>query len=149
MTARSGFEVRAATQADASALATLLATAGPAVDVRELANRLVALQHSGGTVLVALRWGPLSGLVVLHRCQTLQEARPTALISTLLVRVEDRRRGLGRLLIKAAAQVARSSGCGQLEILISQEAASLQDFCRTTGFAEVGQRFVRSLRKQG
>ena len=146
---RHGFEIRAATPADAPGLATLLAAAGQVADARELADRLAVLRDASGTALVALRWGPPSGLVVLHFYRTLEQARPTAQITTLLVSVEERRRGLGRLLIKAAAQAARSAGCGLLELLAASDAAFLQEFCRGTGFAEIGQRFVRSLRKQG
>ena len=126
-----------------------MAMAGKVVGARELADRLVTLHQGAGTALIALHWGPPSGLVVLHWYQTLEEARPTGQITMLLVSTQDRRRGLGRLLIKAAAQVARSAGCGQLELSVRPEAAFLQEFCRATGFAEVGQRFVRSLRKQG
>ena len=149
VTPRSGFEVRAATPADAPGLAPLLATVGKVLDERALADRLGALHQGAGTALVATQWGPPSGLVVLHRYQAIDEARPTAQITMLLVGAEDRRRGLGRLLIKAAAQAARSAGCGQLELLTTTEATSLREFCRATGFAEVGLRLVRSLRKQG
>lgn len=79
----------------------------------------------------------------------LEAARPVAQITTLLVGEEERRWGIGRLLVKAAAQAARSAGCGELEILTTSTAPSLHEFCRTTGFAQAGARFVRSLRKQG
>jgi aminoglycoside 6'-N-acetyltransferase I len=108
----------------------------------------VALRQGPATALVALQWGPPSGLVVLHWYPTLEAARPTAQITTLLVDVEERRKGVGRLLLKAAAQAARTAGCGELEILAASGAASLHGFCRATGFAEAGPRFVRSLRKQ-
>jgi GNAT superfamily N-acetyltransferase len=123
--------------------------AGKVVDARDVADRLLALHQGTGMALIAVQWGPPSGLVVLHWYQTLDEARPIAQITMLLVGTQDRRRGLGRLLLKAAAQVARSAGCGQLELTVTPEAAFLPEFCRASGFAEVGQRFVRSLRKQG
>jgi GNAT superfamily N-acetyltransferase len=149
VTSRFGLEIRAATPIDASGLATLLAGAGIAADAREVAERLAAIRAAAGTALIAWQWGPPSGLVVLHWYPTLGEARPTAQITTLLVGEEDRRRGIGRLLVKAAAQAARTAGCGQLELLVPAEAAELHEFCRATGFAEAGARFVRSLRKQG
>lgn len=99
-------------------------------------------------MLVAAQWGPPAGLVALHWYPTLGEPRPTAQVTTLLVEAEHRRRGLGRLLVKAAAQAARTAGCGQLEILASAQADGLQAFCQATGFAEAGARFLRSLRKQ-
>lgn len=148
MTSRYGLEIRAVTAADAPGLATLLAEAGHPTDARALAERLVVLRQASGTALIALRWGPPSGLLVMHSYQTLEAARPVAQITTLLVSVDDRRNGIGRLLVKAAAQVARASGCGSLELLASPDAISLQEFCQATGFTPAGPRFVRSLRKQ-
>lgn len=130
-------------------MAVLLAAAGHVIDARELAERLAAMRDSSATALVALQWGPPSGLVVLHWYRTLQAARPVAQITTLLVSAEERRQGIGRLLIKAAAQAARMAGCGDLELMTASDAPSLHEFCRATGFAEAGPRFVRALRKQG
>lgn len=149
MTSRYGLEIRAATAADAAGLATLLAECGRALDPPEVAERLVALREAAGTALLAVQWGPPSGVLVMHWYRTLGAARPVAQITTLLVAAEDRRQGIGRLLIKAAAQAARVAGCGDLEIATASEATSLQAFCRATGFAETGPRFVRSLRRQG
>ncbi len=149
MTSRYGLEIRTAAPIDAPGLATLLAEAGCTVDARELAERLVAIREGSGTALIAGQWGPPSGLVVLHWYPTLQDARPIAQITTLLVGLEDRRRGIGRLLLKAAAQAARIAGCGRLELVAPADAPSLHEFCRATGFAEAGRQFVRSLRKGG
>lgn len=148
MNTRYGMEIRAATGAEAPGLCDLLAAAGHAIPVRMLAERLDAIRQGAGTALVALEWGPPSGLVVLHWYRTLVAAQPTAQITTLLVAPEDRRRGIGRLLVKAAAQAARVAGCGDLE-LSAAEAPALHEFCRATGFTEAGPRFVRALRKKG
>ncbi len=149
MKLRYGMEIRAATAAEAPGLSELLAMSGYGIDQHALAERLSALRSSSATALVALQWGPPSGLVVLHWYQTLEAARLVAQITTLLVGEEERRRGIGRMLVKAAAQAARSAGCGELEILTTSTAPSLHEFCLNTGFAEAGPRFVRSLRKQG
>ena len=62
---------------------------------------------------------------------------------------EERRRGIGRMLVKAAAQAARHAGCGRLEVLAGAGAPSLRGFCLATGFTEAGPLLTRSLRKQG
>jgi GNAT superfamily N-acetyltransferase len=147
LTSRHGLEIRAATSADASGVAALLAEADHHVDAGELAERLSVLRGAAGTVLIAVRWGPPSGLVVMHWYPTLGAARSTAQITTLLVGAEERRLGIGRLLVKAAAQAARTAGCGNLELLGASAQIDLHAFCRATGFAETGPRFVRSLRK--
>jgi aminoglycoside 6'-N-acetyltransferase I len=148
VTSRHGLEIRAAAAAEAPGLAVLLAASGQAIEPRELAARLEAIRQGPGTALVALEWGPPSGLVVLHWYRRLEEARPVAQITTLLVGVEERRRGIGRLLVKAAAQAARSAGCGVLE-LAAAESPALEAFCLATGFTAAGPRFLRPLRKAG
>jgi aminoglycoside 6'-N-acetyltransferase I len=147
LTSRYGLEIRAATGADAPGLAALLAEVGHHVDTSGLADRLSVLRGAPGAVLIAVRWGPPSGLVVMHWYPTLGAARSTAQITTLLVGAEDRRLGIGRLLVKAAAQAARTSGCGSLELLGASAQVDLHEFCRATGFAETGPHFFRSLRK--
>ena len=148
MTTRYGLEIRAATAAEAPGLSELLGAAGHPIAARILAERIDALRHEAGTALVALEWGPPSGLVVLHWYRTLDAAQPTAQITTLLVGPDERRRGIGRLLVKAAAQAARVAGCGTLELSAATADPILHDFCRNTGFTETGPRFIRPLRKK-
>lgn len=148
MTTRYGLEIRAATAAEAPGLSELLAAAGHAIAARILADRIDALRREAGTALVALEWGPPSGLVVLHWYRTLDADQPTAQITTLLVGPEERRRGIGRLLVKAAAQAARVAGCGTLELSSATAGPGLHDFCLSTGFTEAGHRFTRALRKK-
>lgn len=149
MTSSHGLEIRAAAATDAPGLATLLAEAGLLVEPRVLAARLAVLRQAGATALVAVQWGPPSGLLVMHWRPTLAAAAPVAQVSMLLVRLEDRRRGIARRLVKAAAQAGRLAGCDELEMPAAADAPSLHGFCRATGFAEAGPRFLRSLRRQG
>ena len=107
------------------------------------------MRQEPGAALIAVAWGPPSGLVVLHWYRTPFAARPTAQITTLLVGPDERRGGIGRLLVKAAAQAARVAGCGDLELLTPPDQPALREFCRATGFTEAGQSFVRALRKTG
>jgi GNAT superfamily N-acetyltransferase len=145
---RYALEIRAATAMEAPGLATLLAEAGHAIDAGAIAERLASLQAAPGTALVALQWGPPSGLVVLHWYHTVLSPRPVAQVTTLLVAAEDRRRGIGRMLLKAAAQAARTAGCGELELLAGPDQAALHAFCHATGFEPAGARFIRPLRKR-
>lgn len=146
---RHGLEIRTATAADATGLSDLLAAAGTPVASRILADRLDALRRDQGTALIALEWGPPSGLVMLHWYRTLHADQPTAQITTLLVGPDERRRGVGRLLVKAAAQAGRVAGCNALELLAPAGELALHAFCRATGFAQAGLQFTRTLRKNG
>jgi aminoglycoside 6'-N-acetyltransferase I len=148
MTSRHGLELRAATGADTAGLHLLLAASGQDIAAPALATRLDALRQGAGTALIALEWGPPSGIVALHWYRTLQADRPVAQIDLLLVGPENRRRGIGRLLVEAAAQAARSAGCGSLDIAAPDHQASMRAFCHALGFQEIGLRFSRALRKR-
>jgi N-acetylglutamate synthase-like GNAT family acetyltransferase len=149
LSSRYGLEIRRASSADAAGLCELFGSAGLTITPRSMAERLEALQQRQGVVLLALEWGPPSGMIALHWHQTLTADQPAAQISTLLVHPDRRRSGIGRLLVKAAGQTARAAGCGELELLSLLGSADLLDFCRASGFAEAGPRFVRPLRRRG
>lgn len=144
MTTRHGLEIRAADAVDAPGLAELLGGSAAAVGAR-----LERMRAERATVLLAVEWGPPSGLIVLHARQGLLADRPQGVVSALLVAPEARRRGIGRLLLKAASQAARMAGCGELVLAAPLEAEGLAEFCQATGFSPVETGFSRPLRKGG
>ena len=101
-----------------------------------------------GAALIAVEWGPPSGIVILHWYQSLAAPRPSALITTLYVGRDARRRGLGRLLVKAASQAARVAGCETLRVADMSPENGLTAFCTATGFTQAGQLLARNLRKK-
>jgi aminoglycoside 6'-N-acetyltransferase I len=147
---RYGLQIRAAGGSDASGLAELLQASGQPVSAPILAERLDAMHRfGGGTALIAMEWGPPTGLVVVNWVQTLGEDLPVAQIGMLLVAPDERRRGVGRLLLKAASQAARVAGCGSLLLTAPlQGDKSLRGFCDATGFETYGAVYARSLRKK-
>ncbi|KQO58259.1 MULTISPECIES: GNAT family N-acetyltransferase [unclassified Methylobacterium] len=149
MASRYGLEIRAATAADAAGLAALFQASGQSIAASDLAERLDSLRLGSGTALIAVEWGPPSGLVVLHWYRSLTAAQPVAQITGLLVGPDERRRGIGRLLLKAASQAARMAGCATLELAASADEESLRAFCARTGFEPAGSLFTRPLRKKG
>jgi aminoglycoside 6'-N-acetyltransferase I len=146
---RYGLEIRAASSADAQGLCDLFNAAGHAILVPILAERLDAVREEPGAALIAAEWGPPIGFILLHWYRTLEADQPNAQINTLLVAPSERRRGIGRLLVKAAAQSARVAGCGALEIQSAPDEQGLHAFCQRSGFNDGGSRFVRPLRKKG
>lgn len=149
MADRYGLSIRAAVAADAPGLGALFGQAELSLGEAGLAARIEALRAGDGAVLLAESWGPPSGVVALSWRWTLEAAAPVAWASTLLVAPEERRRGIGRLLLKAASQAARSAGCGELHVWAPERASGLQAFCLATGFIERGAVLARPLRKQG
>ena len=144
---RYGVEVRSAQLADAPELARLL---GGGASARDVAERWEAIRADSSTaLLVATGYGGLSGFVTLDWAPVLQHARPVARITALVVDPEERRRGIGRLLLKAASQAARSAGCESIELTVAPDQDAAQAFCAATGFVARGMVSVRVLRKKG
>jgi aminoglycoside 6'-N-acetyltransferase I len=144
---RYGLEIRAATSADAPGLSELLALCGHAVAPRLVGERLEAMQREPGVVLLAQEWGPPSGVIAVSWRAVLL-ASPEATITTLLVAPEARRRGIGRLLLKAGSQAARQAGCAELHLPVQPGQPELLAFCEAAGFSPAGSSHARSLRKR-
>ncbi len=149
MSNRYGVSIRAADAGDSDGIAELFRAAGAALDRRGLAKRLEAIRMEHGAALLASEWGPPSGIVVVTWSWTLTLEMKAARVTTLLVDPEQRRRGIARLLLKAASQAARSAGCGALSLSPPVGAHDLEAFCLATGFTASGATYVRPLRKQG
>lgn len=146
---RYGVEIRGALPADAADLAILLQEAGPAISPSQMSERLERLLHDpASAILVAADYGPLAGVITLHWHATLRDSRLVARISTLCVAEADRRRGIGRLLLKAGAQAARQAGCDRLEATPPAHATTGLAFLRDNGFTEDGPALSRGLRKR-
>lgn len=146
---RYGLEIRAASPADAPGLAALMADLGAPADPAALAGRVEALNRAGGSALIAVEWGPPSGIVVLQAVHDLAAARPAGLIATLAVVPDARRRGIGRLLVKAVSRSARLAGCDRLLLVPDAGAAGLAEFATATGFLPEGGLLVRPLLRRG
>jgi aminoglycoside 6'-N-acetyltransferase I len=145
---RYGVEIRAALPADAADVASLLRDLGQDVTPHEAAERLDAVRRApGSSVLVAVDYGPAVGLIAVHWNAVLQHARPMARVSALVVAEPERRRGIGRLLVKAGAQAARVAGCERLEIAAGPGEQNTQAFWLALGFNEASPGFSRALRK--
>jgi predicted N-acetyltransferase YhbS len=148
LASRYGLQIRTATPADAPGIAELMASSGHIVSTTALTDRLDALRQERGTALIALEWGPPSGLIVLSWFRILEADHAVAQITTLLVGPEHRRRGIGRMLLKAGAQAARSAGCDELFLFAPANQLGLPEFSLANGFDEAGNRFTRPLRKR-
>ena len=146
---RYGLAIRAANAGDAEGIGALLRAAGLAVDHRGLPLRLEEIPLQAGLVLLAEDWGPPGGVLALRWSWTLFEAQKVAEVTALVVDPEQRRKGIARLLLKAAARAARSAGCGELRLLAPAGVTGLGEFCAATGFGRIGESFARPLRKRG
>jgi GNAT superfamily N-acetyltransferase len=140
-----GVEVRAAQAPDAADIARLL----PGTTARDVAERLERLlAEPRSAVLVAVDYGPVVGLVALQWGGLLQQTRPLARLTALSVQDSERRRGIGRMLLKAASQSARVAGCDGLEAPALPDQDAARGFYAALGFVPAGEIFLRPLRKR-
>jgi aminoglycoside 6'-N-acetyltransferase I len=143
---RYGLEIRAAAAADAALLSQTLEQAGVVLAPSALAERIEAVRQAGG-VLLAWEWGPPSGVIAFSRQPSLLRAGLAAQVTTLFVAPDARRRGIARLLLKAASQAARQAGCDTLLMGVAGD-PSLEAFCIATGFSPACALLERPLRKR-
>ena len=148
MPGRYGLEIRRADGEDARGLAELLTACGRPADASGVAQGLERLGAADSTVLLALEWGPPSGVAVITPIPALDGSAPSAWASLLLVDPQARRRGIGRMLLKAASQAARQAGCGAFQMPIGADDEASRAFCLATGFEPSGAVFIRALRKR-
>ncbi|MBE7218328.1 MAG: GNAT family N-acetyltransferase [Caulobacteraceae bacterium] len=141
--------MRGLSDGDAAGLGELLADCGRPVDAPRMAERVGRLRRADGAALVALEWGPPSGVAAAHWAPDLLEDAPVARLDLVLVHPQARRRGVGRLLLKAVAQAARQGGCRELRVAPPVGDAELRAFFLASGFEPAACGWARPLRRRG
>jgi len=105
--------------------------------------------HPSGAALVATGWtGAVVGAIALDWSPGLGSDRPLARVTLLLVAEEERRQGIGRMLLKAGAQAARAAGCDRLDLMLPPGATAAAAFCAALGFTGEAVTVSRPLRKR-
>ena len=141
--ARPAVTIRAATDADAPAMASLLAHLGYPADAAELPERLGRLRAEGDDAFVAEAEGALVGLAPVHARAVLHVARPVAQLTALVVPPEMRGRGVGRALVAEAEKWGRARGADRLVVTTALHRADAPLFYEALGFEHTGRRYVR------
>jgi GNAT superfamily N-acetyltransferase len=135
--------VRAATVADAAAVAALLTELGHATDAAAVPVRLGSVRDEGGAAFLAVgAGGEALGLVTLAAHAVLHAAGPVGLITALVVTGAARGRGVGRRLVAAATGWAARRGCVRLMVTSGEQRADAHAFYPACGLAYTGRRFA-------
>jgi ribosomal protein S18 acetylase RimI-like enzyme len=138
--------VRIATEADAEAIAPLLAELGyPAepADVRGRLRRLLSMPDAG--VLVTDVYGRAAAVAAYQLVQPLERPRPQCRITTLVVDREHRRRRLARTLLAAVEAIARERCCFRLEVTTGPWREDALALYAAAGFEQRPHRLVKPL----
>ena len=85
------------------------------------------------------------GVLALHWGALLHLAAPIARIGSLVVAEGARGRGIGALLVREAAALARAEGCAVLELTTGKQRHGAHAFYAAQGFTWTALRFAREL----
>ena len=133
--------VRRARAEDAGVVAELLGELGYPAACDEVERRLRAL-GSNDLVLLA---DDGAGMAALHRVPLVAEGGGLVRITVLVVRREERRRGIARALLAASEEAARRWRCSLIEVSSGRrpERDPAHRFYRAAGFTDTAARSVR------
>ncbi|MGY4397213.1 N-acetylglutamate synthase-like GNAT family acetyltransferase [Sphingomonas sp. UYAg733] len=135
--------IRQATKDDAVAIAALLRALDGAQDEgAKTGTRIAEAQRDKAVILVADRDGVI-GVVAGSVFATLQSGR-IGRLSLILVAPDQRRRGVGRMLVEAAQAALAKRGCAQVEAVSDIAIRNSHAFFRKLGFEQASYRFTRA-----
>jgi GNAT superfamily N-acetyltransferase len=137
--------IRDAEPRDAEAIAGLLAQLGYPADDTTIVSRLERLGIVGDSVAVAELDGKVVGLAHLQVSPAIEDDRPAAKLGALVVDEAARRQGVGRALITAMKEEARTRGCGVFFLTTSELRDDAHDFYQRMGLQQTGRRYGTTL----
>jgi GNAT superfamily N-acetyltransferase len=138
--------IRAAVAADASDVTKLLAELGypdEVSNVRDRLDRLSTREDAG--VLVAVIDETVAGVGAYQLMDLLERSKPQCRITALVIRADEHRRGLGRMLMVAIESLATERGCFRLEVTTRPQRPAATDFYEALGFSERPRRLIKLL----
>jgi GNAT superfamily N-acetyltransferase len=138
--------VRDAQLDDATAIAELLGQLGYPASADQAKARLSRLDADpSARVLLAEDDGHVAGLAVTYVEPLIEHDRPVLRLQALAVGERFRRRGVGRALVQAIEDEARSGGCFAIVLTSADRRADAHAFYLSVGFDRTGRRFVKDV----
>jgi GNAT superfamily N-acetyltransferase len=126
--------VRAATEADADRLASLLTDEGYPAGASDIRSRLERFDAIGSRVLVAEAAGDVIGFVAMLVVPRFETTETFARIVTLVVDAGERERGIGRLLMTEAERTAKADGASFLEVTAGHHRPDARKLFESLGY---------------
>lgn len=138
--------IRSARLTDAAAVAGLLGELGYPTSEHDARSRLErALGRSQGGVLVAVKLGDAVAFAAYEFVLMLHRGVPYCRLTTLVVRSDQRRRGLAGALVKEVESTAVRNGCVRLEVTTQRDRDEALAFYAAVGFSDRPHRLIKEL----
>jgi GNAT superfamily N-acetyltransferase len=138
--------IRAAVSADADAIARLLDQLGYPALAADIPARLAQIaEHGRAAVFVAEQDGRPVGLATSHIITPINHPHDVAWLTSLVIDESVRGTGVGRALVSAVEEFARSMGCERLSVTTAEHRAGAQAFYPRLGFEYTGRRYGKRL----
>ena len=129
-----GPTIRAASDADAEAIATLFTDEGYPAGPSDIRERLSRFESTFSTVRVAELGGDVVGFVAVHVMPRFEHGDRIARILAMIVDAGVRERGIGHLLLQTAEDIARETGCAFIEITAGRHRPEAQHLYEAVGY---------------
>lgn len=138
--------IRLARDTDAASVAPLLEELGYPATADEIRRRLRARRGAAGSAdFVAETEGEADGFLSAETLFYFPEGTRLCRVTALVVASPRRGKGVGKALLAAATDFARSRGCQGLEITTAEDRFDTRRFYERMGFSRTSHRFYRDL----
>jgi GNAT superfamily N-acetyltransferase len=139
-----GLTIRQATVADSEAVARLVSALGYPTSTDQMQGRLGAiLADEDYHTLVACADGQIVGFVGTRIGQLYEDDAPYGQIMALAVALNHRRRGVGRLLMRAAESWLVERGARVLVVTSGHQRSDAHAFYEQCGYSSTGRRYMK------
>jgi GNAT superfamily N-acetyltransferase len=137
-------KIRRASSDDAAAVAELLAALGYPSDVAHIERRIAdCAASSDSIVFVAEFMNHIVGVLSFHCIPLFHADGSLGRITSLVVAPDYRQRGVGRLLVAAAEEFARTHGCARVEVTSGDHRPDAHTFYEHLGYQLDCRRFIK------
>jgi len=139
-------DIRPATINDIPILVGLTAELGYPDSEEEINRRFKTISKSPDhKIFIAERDGEVVGLMSFHALDILYGAGKLGRITALVVTEKERGKGIGKLLVTKAEELARESGCKRLELTSNNRRTDAHRFYEKLGFEGSSKRFIKHI----
>lgn len=134
MTDTAATTLRAATSADAEAIAAMFTDEGYPAGPSDIAERLTRFMPPDGAVIVAEHEGALLGFIAVHALPRFEHGDSIVRILALVVDAGARERGVGRALIGEAERLGAERGAAFVELTAGHHRPDARHLYESLGY---------------